>query len=186
MSHANDTPPPPPPPPLTDEIIAELRSRGIEPAPSNPVATIPAVRLHGNSKYRPEYCAMIIAHMAQGFSAKDFTTTHGISYACILDWAKRHPEFKEAYAMAQEACVVFFERRLRLVAMSGGEQGQVQALIKTLQARDPAWRDKTEIVSTNLNVNVDATKDDRIKSIEQKFARVIEHDAAEDVPRQLN
>ncbi len=139
--------------------------------------------VHGNSYYKPKHCWAIIAHMAQGKSARSYSLSVGIDYFLIQnDWPKRYPEFGYAYRMGQVAYLVHYEELLSGVSRHGGENGQVQAILRTLATFSPEWREKTEVQSTNLNVNV-GTPDERIRSIEQKFSRVIEHAPEEDVPR---
>jgi transposase-like protein len=47
-------------------------------------------------KYKPEYCEMLIAHMSQGKTIKDFAKKIGISTHTLTKWAHIHPEFMDA------------------------------------------------------------------------------------------
>lgn len=62
------------------------------------------------TKYRPEYCEMLIEHMANGLSFETFGYSIGVSRDCVFEWAKTHPEFSDAKALAKDASFAFWEK----------------------------------------------------------------------------
>lgn len=48
------------------------------------------------SKYKPEYCEMLVEHMESGLSFECFAGVLGVTKQIIYDWCERHPEFLDA------------------------------------------------------------------------------------------
>lgn len=62
----------------------------------------------------------------------------GVSRDTLHEWAKRHPEFSDAYARAREAQEV--------ILATGGLNGAYNATFATLTAKNIlGWRDKTDL-----------------------------------------
>ena len=62
------------------------------------------------TKYKPEYCQMLIEHMGQGMSFRSFAGTVSVGYQTCYDWVNKYPEFKEAKQIAQSKCEEFYNR----------------------------------------------------------------------------
>lgn len=60
--------------------------------------------------YKPEYCQMLITHMAGGLSFESFAGLIDSTASSIYLWAKEHPEFSEAKAKGTVASRLFWER----------------------------------------------------------------------------
>lgn len=93
------------------------KAKNKNPVPSSPLMGRP-------TKYRPEYCEMLIKHQMQGLSFKSFAAVifnhsqEPVSVETMNQWAASHPEFsaaKEAGA-AQERLAL---ERLGLTGMAG-------------------------------------------------------------------
>lgn len=58
------------------------------------------------TKYRPEYCQMLIEHMATGKSYETFVTKldYSVSVATLYNWENKFPEFLEAKKRAFIEC----------------------------------------------------------------------------------
>ncbi len=61
-------------------------------------------------KYKPEYCQMLIDHMATGMSYETFAATIGTYRSVLYDWEKKYQEFSDAKKIAVEACQAFWEK----------------------------------------------------------------------------
>lgn len=48
------------------------------------------------TKYKPEYCEMLLTHMASGFSYLSFAGVVSVNYDTLYEWEKVHEEFSEA------------------------------------------------------------------------------------------
>lgn len=46
--------------------------------------------------YKPEYCQMVIDHMAKGNSFWSFAADINVHFDTLSEWTKAHPEFSEA------------------------------------------------------------------------------------------
>jgi hypothetical protein len=70
------------------------------------------------SKYKPEYCAQLIAHMTQGLSFETFAAVIKVNQDTLHEWAKVHPEFSEAKKEAWAQNQLFWER-IGITGMAG-------------------------------------------------------------------
>lgn len=48
------------------------------------------------TKYRPEYCQMLIEHMKSAHSFETFACEVGVNKDTLYEWCKAHAEFSEA------------------------------------------------------------------------------------------
>lgn len=63
------------------------------------------------TKYKEEYCDLIIEFMKDGSSKTQFCAEVGICYDTLLDWQEANPEFSEAVKKADTACQAWWERK---------------------------------------------------------------------------
>lgn len=104
------------------------------------------MRCGGSPDYRADYCAAVIAHMAEGASLTSFAADIGVSRATVDAWIAEHPDFAGAAAIARAKCAAWWERMHRTIAMKGGPTGAAQACtlgLKTLAADD--WRERAAL-----------------------------------------
>jgi hypothetical protein len=66
--------------------------------------------VHGNSKYKPEYCEQVIALGKEGKSPAEMCAHFDISRQTIDNWAETHPDFLEAYTRAKVHCQAWWEK----------------------------------------------------------------------------
>jgi hypothetical protein len=98
------------------------------------------------TKYKKEYCEDLIEHMAQGFSFHSFGGKLLVSARVLFDWLDRHPEFQEAKAVGEYACMYFWEKT-GIAGTHGKIKGFQQAsFIFNMKARFAkyGWRDIPE------------------------------------------
>lgn len=62
------------------------------------------------SKYKPEFCQMLIEHMAKGFSFESFAGLIEVQGQTIYNWLESEPEFLEAKNAAFDKSRLFWER----------------------------------------------------------------------------
>lgn len=62
------------------------------------------------TSYKPEYCQMLIDHMAQGYSYECFGATIDVARSTVFKWADDFPEFSDAKRIAFDKCLVFWEK----------------------------------------------------------------------------
>ncbi len=64
------------------------------------------------SKYKPEYCELLIEHMAGGFSFDSFGAKVRCGGRTLYDWLVKHEDFNTAYTMAKHEALEFYEKHL--------------------------------------------------------------------------
>ena len=100
------------------------------------------------SKYRTEFCDLLIDHMAQGYSFDSFGGLKQIrvSRNCLYQWKEKYPEFDEAKSIGELACLLLWEQ-IGLNRSNGRIQyGCAASYIFNMKNRF-LWRDKIEIDS---------------------------------------
>ncbi len=121
------------------------------------------------SEYSPRYCARVIAVMATGVGILSFAREIGVTKKVINKWAKEHPEFMEALDQATAARAAYWEDQLIACTKAGKPTTSAQWVLKNIDPDE--YKDKTEVQSTNLNMNVN--RDETRKSIEGKLANIL-------------
>jgi hypothetical protein len=84
------------------------------------------------TKYKPEYCELLIKHMAQGNSFESFAADCDCSFESLYEWARVHPDFSEAKKIGMTKLLKFDEQVAR-----AGTTGQLTRLSKTIKITDP-------------------------------------------------
>jgi hypothetical protein len=82
-----------------------------KPAPQKrPGHEAPAKRGRGQpTAYKPEYCTLIIQHMAYGHSLVSFAAEIGVVKETVNEWARTIPEFSAAKKLALQLCQRWWE-----------------------------------------------------------------------------
>ena len=103
----------------------------------------PARPIGRPSKYKPEYCAAIVAHMSEGASATSFAAEIGVSRSTITEWAGEHPEFSAAVTRGKAKCAAWWERVARTNAVTGDGNATLTVFgLKNMRPED--WADRIE------------------------------------------
>ena len=111
------------------------------------------------TKYKPEYCQMVVDHMAEGASLTSFAAEIDVARSSINVWMEEHPEFSESVKRGKAKCAAWWERLGRNNAISGdGNATLVIFGLKNMGAED--WRDKQEIDHTTAGQPI--TKIERV------------------------
>jgi hypothetical protein len=105
------------------------------------------------SKYKPDYGAMLITHMADGLSFESFGGVIGVCAKTLYNWGESHPEFLQAKKSGETLSLLYWEKV--------GRDGLYNEVIKTDDGTTVTrsinatiwifnmknrfkWRDKTE------------------------------------------
>lgn len=96
------------------------------------------------SQFKPEYCEMLVDHMAKGFSFESFAGVVKTSMQTLRVWTQKHPEFEQAKDEGMARCRLFWEK-----IGIGGALGQIEnfnatSFIFNMKNRW-GWRDRVEI-----------------------------------------
>lgn len=85
-------------------------------------------------KYKPEYCDMLIEHMAEGFSFESFGGKVRCGRTTLYDWVANFPEFAEAKEIGQLAGLEDIEMDLKKKRKGTGK-GDSNAIMFALRTR---------------------------------------------------
>lgn len=96
------------------------------------------------SKYRPEYCDMVVEHMSEGASLTSFAAEIDVSRETISEWSRVHPEFSVAVKKGKAKCSAWWERLGRTGAM-GGDVNPTLVIFGLKNMSPDDWRDKQEL-----------------------------------------
>lgn len=94
--------------------------------------------------YRPEFCALAIEHMAEGYSIAGLAGKLKVSRQTIYQWGEDHPEFSDALNEGRALSAQWWEDRLRSVAM-GGDGNAAAAIFGLKNRAADEWREKVSI-----------------------------------------
>jgi len=115
--------------------------------------------------YKPEYCEMLIEHMAKGLSFESFAAITNTCDDTLYEWAKVHEEFSAAKKAAFQKCRLFWENLgvSHIMNESFGKGEGSKSLnsavwIYNMKCRFPKqWRDQTEhIIEAKQEIKHDA------------------------------
>lgn len=96
------------------------------------------------SKYDPKYCDMAVEFLRDGYSVTALAGKIGVARSTVFKWAEENEEFSDALKTGQALAALFWEDRLRDVAMTG--EGNATAAIFGVKNRSrEEWRDKHEV-----------------------------------------
>lgn len=62
------------------------------------------------TKYKEEYCEMLVNHMAQGYSFESFGADINVSFRTLYNWADNYPQFLQAKELGLTKCRKFWEK----------------------------------------------------------------------------
>lgn len=99
------------------------------------------------SKYKEEYCKMIIDHMAQGRSIASFASSIDVNKDTIYEWKKHHEKFSDAIKVGWAKSEAWWE-----------EQGRMGLWNKDLNASIYIFTMKTRFShreENNVNIHID-------------------------------
>lgn len=131
------------------------------------------------TKYKEEYCQMLVDHMNGGLSFESFAGLIGTSRSIIYDWIKAHPEFLDAKRIGEDRCRIFWEK-IGLAGTLGKIPGfNATTFIFNMKNRF-RWRDRledepgdTQFIQNNLNVQTNIIPLEKAKTIDEMFSEAI-------------
>lgn len=124
------------------------------------------------SKYKPEFCDLLIKHMADGLSFESFAAVAKVNRDTLYEWVKAHEDFRDAKAEGVSENLLFYEKTGR-AGMLGKLPGfNITAWIFNMKNRH-GWRDRqkdeTDTVIVKNEVMISQTDvQDRIKQIKER------------------
>lgn len=98
------------------------------------------------TKYKPEYCEMLIDHMEAGYSFPSFSAVINVNPDSLYEWAKVHPEFSDAKKRGYMKSLMVYERMGKLGINGKIKNFNVTAWIFSMKNKF-GWRDRVENIS---------------------------------------
>lgn len=83
------------------------------------------------TKYKTEYCQVLIDHMKKGGSLESFAAKIPCSKQTVYNWLDAHPEFLDARKVGEPFMHEFYENMAKTIAT-----GQLRRLVSEKVARD--------------------------------------------------
>ena len=96
--------------------------------------------------YKPEYCLLLIEHLAQGLSFESFAAKVDCEERTLFNWAKQNPDFLAAKNLGWPKARLFWEK-LGVMGAAGKIRGfNPAAWIFNMKNRfRNEWRDRQEV-----------------------------------------
>jgi len=121
--------------------------------PANPVGR--------PTKYKEEYCEMLIDHMAQGLSYESFAAIAKVDRDTLYNWEKLHPKFSDTKRLAFAESQLFWEKAGLTGMFMGGKENPFNATIWVFNMKNRFnWVDKKEVTNENKNIEIKIDDDD--------------------------
>jgi len=118
------------------------------------------------TKYKPEYCDLIIEHMSEGASITSFAAEIGVARSTIDEWANNYPEFSGAVKIGKAKCAAWWEKLGRNNAITG--EGNATLVIFGLKNMAPEdFRDKQEVHQTGTMEHKHSVKEMTNEELEE-------------------
>lgn len=96
------------------------------------------------SKYKPEFCQQLIAHMAEGFSFESFAANIGTCRDVLYNWCKEYPDFLDAKKRGHDLSLKWWENIIR-AGIVGKIKGFSASMAIFAMKNKHGWRDVQEI-----------------------------------------
>jgi hypothetical protein len=95
------------------------------------------------TKYKDEYCDLIVSMAKEGASFTEFRAAiGGVTRQTLHNWKEAHDDFLDAYTRAEVEGEAYWERQMRKDLMYNKEVNS--PLVKLYFANRFGWSDKTE------------------------------------------
>ena len=119
------------------------------------------------SKYKPEFCEMLVKHMSEGLTFGSFAAVAKVNRDTIFSWAKVYPEFAEAKSLGEAELQLFDEKLLRSIIVGKVVGGNITGLIFKFK-NCHGWTDRQQEPSVVINnvTGVEAELKEKIKKLE--------------------
>lgn len=110
------------------------------------------------SKYKKEFCEMLINHMKQGLSFESFGGVIGVAKDTLYQWVKKHKEFSDAKKIGTSFTILYWEK-LGIAGTLGRIPGfNSTSWIFNMKNRETKWKDRQDITSGEEKISGEVVK----------------------------
>lgn len=118
------------------------------------------------TKYKPEFCDLLIDHMSRGLSYYAFAAEINVNRDTLYEWEKNYSDFKEAKSIGLTKSLLFWEKlgvdNILNVSESEFQGGSSSRSLNAAtwiynmnnRFRDFGWRNKHPEEQDNININL--------------------------------
>lgn len=134
------------------------------------------------SKYKPEYCAQLVSHMAEGLSFESFAGVLEVSKQTIYDWTEANKDFLDAKEVGTEKSRIFWEKLgIDHIINKSDSYGEGQSTSRSLNSsawifnmkNRFKWRDKQpDEADTIINNVTNMSDEDLDAKINEKMKKM--------------
>lgn len=97
------------------------------------------------TKYRPEYCQMLIDHMSQGLSYESFAATIDTHRATLYRWEEEYPDFCDSKKIGLEKSLIWWEKQ-GISGLWGNKEASFNPAVWIFSMKNRfKWNDKVEV-----------------------------------------
>lgn len=116
------------------------------------------------TKYKEEYCQMLIDHMGEGFTFESFAAVINVNRDTLYQWCKDQAIFSDAKSQGRDKQLLYDEITLKDL-VRGNLNGSASAHIFKMK-NCHRWVDRTEVESTNTNKNIELSYEEYLKGLD--------------------
>ncbi len=98
------------------------------------------------TKYKPEFCEMLILHMSQGLSFESFAADANVARATLYNWQDENPDFLDAHKTGEAKRMKFYES-VGVSGMSGHLPGFSASTWIFSMKNVAKWTDRQDLTS---------------------------------------
>lgn len=114
------------------------------------------------TKYKPEYCDMLIAHMKSGLSFESFSAEIGVHRETLYEWVHAQPAFSDAKKVAYDLNLGFWEKQ-GVQGLWGDKTLTFNSAVWIFNMKNRhKWRDRQEIEAT---MHVEQIEREKVKKL---------------------
>ena len=87
------------------------------------------------TKYKEEYCELLIDHMAQGFTFESFAGLVSVNLDTVYNWCTLFPKFSEAKSEARAKQLLADEKHVNNFISGKNKEGNASVLIFKMKSK---------------------------------------------------
>lgn len=142
---------------MSKSVKSDAKSKTIE--TDEEIGTV--ILLGRPTKFKPEYCDMLIDHMSKGYSFESFGAVISVDRTTLYHWETLFKDFSHAKGIARNK-QLFFDETV-LMALAKGEYGKsanASAQVYKMKCTHQGWIEKQVVEQTNKNIqiNIDSSE----------------------------
>ncbi len=113
------------------------------------------------TKYKLEYCQMLIDHMTSGYSFESFAGVISVNRDTLYHWEKLFKDFSDSKGIARQKQLLHDEKLLKELTLGvHGRSANAISHIYKMKCSHQGWIEKQVVEQTNKNIQINIDSDD--------------------------